>query len=90
MLSNLFFTLMKLNALLRKNVSHNDLKEKYMSEVYHSYRDKYLTFLKNYNQNQIQVALKSLYECDCKVKLSMAEDLVLVTALVLEILGNKK
>ena len=88
LLSNFFFTLMKLNALMRRNISAKELKEKYMSEIYISFRDKYFEFLNNFNQKQIQNALQHLYDCDCRAKLSMAEDLVLITALVMGIIKN--
>ena len=83
MLTNFFFTLWKLDALRRKGVSHNELTSKHMNDIYFSFRDKYSKFIQNYNQSQIHKALKQLYICDCRAKLSMADEKVLITALLL-------
>ena len=49
-------------------------------------KEKYLKFLNNYNQIQIQNAIKELLVCDSQAKLSMAPEMILLTALIFKIL----
>jgi DNA polymerase III delta subunit len=82
LLSNLFFTLWRLDTLRRKNISAYDLKSSHMNDILPFLRDKYITFLRNYNQGQIEKALRQLYVCDSRAKLSMAKDVVLGVSLI--------
>jgi len=82
LLSNFFFTLWKLDALKRGNKTNDELKQNYMKEIFPSYRDKYFDFLKNYSSKKIMNALRNLYLCDCRAKLSMANDDILLLALI--------
>lgn len=90
LLSNLFFTLWNLSALRKKSISYNELKDRYMQDVIPFFRDKYIQFLKNYSQNQINNAFKVLYVCDSRAKLSMATDIVLLTDLVCKVIDFKE
>jgi DNA polymerase III delta subunit len=82
MLANFFFTLWRLNALKRRGISSGELSANYMKEINPYFREKYLTFLNNYDQKQIDNALRQLYLCDTRAKLSMAAEKILVTSLV--------
>ena len=85
MLTNFFYTLWRLDALRRKGISQRDLISKHMDSIINFKRDNYIRFLLNYNTLQIQNALKNIYICDCRAKLSMADDKVLITSLVMSL-----
>ena len=86
LLTNFFFTLWKLDALRRKNISASELMSRYMNEINPYFKEKYLKFLNNYNQLQIQNAIRELFVCDSQAKLSMAPEMILLTALIFKIL----
>jgi DNA polymerase-3 subunit delta len=82
LLTNFFFTLWRLEALKRRNYSSAELTAKHMNDINPYFREKHISFLKNYDQAQIQNAIKQLYICDSRAKLTMATDMVLGTQLV--------
>ena len=86
-LTNFFFTLWRLDALRRKGISAHDMKASHMKEINPYFKDKYITFLKNYNQEQITKAFKQLYICDSRAKLSMGKDEILGMSLVMGIMN---
>ncbi|MCL2063838.1 MAG: DNA polymerase III subunit delta [Candidatus Cloacimonetes bacterium] len=85
-LTTFFFNLWKWDALRRQGVSNSELMSKYMGNIHQFIKTKNLNYLNNFNQAKIAYALKHLYLCDCRAKLSMAEEKVLVTSLVIEML----
>jgi len=88
-LSNFFFMLWRLKALKLRNVSDFVIKSQYMKEVRSEWtQNKNLGFVQNVSLEYIQNALSELYTCDCRAKLSMAEDKVLGASLVLGILSS--
>jgi len=87
-LSNFFFMLWRLKTLKLQNVPDHVIKTQYMKEVKSEWtQNKNLSFVQNISLGYIQNALSELYICDCRAKLSMAEDKVLGASLVLGILG---
>ncbi len=90
LLTNFFFSLWKLSALKAKNLSNSELKERYMNDISIYFRDKYFIFLKNYKLAQIRDVLKLLLECDRQLKLTMANDNVLIQTLIIKIIRNGK
>lgn len=87
--TNFFMTLWKLNVLKAKNISENEIKSRYMSEINLYYRDKYFAFIKNYNIIKIEKILDLILQSDRKAKLSMCSDHVLLTMLIYEICTMK-
>jgi len=88
-LTNFFFMLWKLKTLKNRGLSDYDIKSQYMKDVRSDYtQNKNLGFVQNISLKYIKKALTELYICDCKAKLSMADDKVLGTSLVLGILGS--
>ena len=84
-----FFFLWKLEAELRNGKNLNDLliERKIIKASWKQYAidlrvNKYKTFLNNYNRNKILNALKQIYICDSRKKLSAAEDKILMTAMI--------
>jgi DNA polymerase III delta subunit len=90
LLTSFFFSLWRLTVLKNKNISINELKERYMKDINPFFRDKYIQFLSNYNLKQIENAFDELYKSDIRAKLTMASDLVLVSDLVFKIVNDKK
>ena len=87
-LTSFFFNLWKWNALKNKGATNYDIKAKYMGTLHDFIKEKNINYLNNFNQKQVDNALKHLYICDCRKKLSYAEDDVLAAALVMGILGG--
>ena len=83
MLTNFFFTLWRLDALRRKNISASELMANHMNDINPYFREKYIKFLKAHDRASIENALKQLYICDSRAKLSMAEDMVLGVSVIL-------
>lgn len=90
LLTNFFLSIWKLSIFKSRNLSNSDLKERYMNDIPVFVRDKYLVFLKNYNQKQIQHALTLILNCDRQLKLTMASDIVLIETLIIKIIKNVK
>ena len=90
-LSNFFFTLWRLDALRRKGITMRDISMYHIPEIVplsknHSFiRDKYVKFMGNFMQSQIQHTFKQLYIADCRIKLSMAKDNILLLNLIYQI-----
>jgi len=88
-LTTLFFTIWRIKTLQSRNISDVDIKKYYMKEVRSEYvQNKNLGFAGNFSLKQIQNALTELYTCDCRAKLSMAEEKVLGASLVMGVLGG--
>jgi DNA polymerase III delta subunit len=83
MLTNFFITLLRLKSLQNKGISIMELKVEHMKDINNKYiRDKYIVYLSNYDRKKMLKALKQLYICDSRAKLTMASDVVLLTELV--------
>lgn len=89
MITNFFFTLWNLSAVMQKNISPNELKMRYMPEIHPTFRDKYINFLKNYSLKNIKNAIEILLQTDRQIKLSMASDFVLIETMIYKIIKNK-
>ena len=85
MLTNFFFTLFRLDALRRKGIPNGDLISQHMKDINPYFREKHITYLQTFDQSKIVSALKHIYICDCRAKLSMADEKVLIASLVAEL-----
>jgi len=92
-LCDYFYNLLKIDAQTRNGKTITDilLESKEITPNTHEYRkkiiiEKYTTYLKNYNRAKILNALKQLYICDSRAKLTLASEKVLLANMVYNIL----
>jgi DNA polymerase-3 subunit delta len=91
-LTSFFIQLWEFQLLSQKGLTLYDtlIKAEIMYEKTHDFRKKilleeYQKYLYNFNLSKIQHALKQLYICDSRAKLSMAPEMTLLTSLVMGI-----
>ena len=88
-IGSFFYFLWKMEAELKngKNITDLLIDRKIIKSTWKQYAinlrvNKYKTFLYNYDRNKIMNALKQIYICDSRKKLSVADDMILMTSMI--------
>ncbi len=82
-----FYTVVWRILMLRKaHISDSEIQIKHLMDLYQSQRKEYLDFSRNYTLDAIEKIFAILLETDSKLKLSVAENNIVLTICLIEIL----
>ncbi|HPT72406.1 MAG TPA: DNA polymerase III subunit delta [Candidatus Cloacimonadota bacterium] len=89
MLNGFFQQLWKILSLFRKNMSQNEIKQRYLNEIHPNFRDKMIRFAQNYSHKQIRRIFDFLMEADTDLKSSGIKKNLIMDLLVYRICNSR-
>ena len=85
MLSTFFQAMWKIKALQKNNISNSEIENRYIPEIFFSFRKNHITYAKNYSLDNISDIFSLLLQADIDAKSLNLKDEVIVEILVYKI-----